>query len=113
MIKKVSEISELAMEDMEIGDMDPEGLEAACFDKSPSQIAPYQVSLLEKAIIQAKNMNSLGVVVESLKESNGKKKLKKEKRGRPRNVQKIKAIGEQLVASGQYPTIDATLSSSI
>ena len=93
--------------------MDLVGLEAPCSDKTPTQIPPQQVSLLEKAIIQAKNMNSLGVVVESLNDTDGKKKLKKEKRGRPSNVQRIKVIGEQMVASGQYPTIDASLSPSI
>ena len=57
-------------------------------------------------------MNSLGVVVESLKDTDVKKKLKKEKRGRPSNVQRIKAIGEKLVALGKYPTIDDVLSPS-
>ena len=101
------------MEDMEIGDMDPEGLEAACSDKIPTQSTPQQVSFLEKVIFQAKNMNSLGVVVESLKDTDGKKKQKKEKQGMPRNVQRIKAIGEQLVDLGQYPTIDVSLFPSI
>ena len=98
---------------MEIGDLDLEGLEAAFLEKIPTQIPPQQVSLLEKAIIQDKNMNSLGVVVESLKDTDGKKKQKKEKWGRPRNVQRIKAIGEKLVASWKYPTIDVSLSPSI
>ena len=103
---------ELVSEDMEIDDLELDALEAACSDKDPTQIPPQQVSLLEKAIIQAKNSNSLGVVVESLKVINGKKNQKKEKRGRPSNVQRIKAIGEQLVASGKYPTIYASLSPS-
>ena len=33
---------------------------------------PQQVSLLEKVIIQAKNANTLGVVTESLKVTDGK-----------------------------------------
>ena len=60
-------------EDMEISDLDLDMLEAACSNKDPSQISPQQVSLLEKAIIQAKNSNSLGVVVESLKVTDDKK----------------------------------------
>ena len=103
---------ELVSKDTEIGDLDLDDLEAACSDKTPTQIPPQQVSLLEKAIIQAKNSSSLGVVVESLKVTDGKKNQKKENRGRPSNVQRIKAIGEQLVASGQYPTIDISLSPS-
>ena len=97
---------------MQIGYLDLDGMEDACSEKNPTQIPPQQVSLLEKFIIQAKNSSSLGVVVESLKVIDGKKNQKKEKRGRPRNVQRIKAIGEQLVASGQYPTIDVALSPS-
>ena len=46
----------------------------------------------------------------SLKDSDGKKKWKKEKRGRPSNVQRIQLVGAQLVASGKYSTIDAALS---
>ena len=65
-------------------------------------------------IIQAKNANTLGVVTESLKFTNGKGKHSKEdKQGRPSNIYRIKAIGEQLVASGQYPTIDAALPAPI
>ena len=101
------------MEDIEIGDMDMEGLEATCSDKIPTQSTRQQVSFLEKVIFQAKKINSLGVVVESLKDTDGKKKQRKEKQGRPRNVQRIKAIGEQLVALGQYPTINVSLSPSI
>ena len=65
------------MEDMEIGDMDLEGLEATFSHKIPTQSTPQQVSFLEKVIFQAKNMNSLGVVVESLKDTDGKKKQKR------------------------------------
>ena len=65
---------------------------------------------MEKAIIQAKTMNTLRVVTESLKVTEGKgKNTKKDKISRPSNVHRIKAIGEQLVDLGQYPTIDATL----
>ena len=64
---------ELVSEDMEIGDLDLDELEAACSNKTPTQISPQQVSLLEKAIIQAKKSSSLGVVVESLKVTNEKK----------------------------------------
>ena len=103
---------ELVSEYMEIGDLDLDGFEAACSDKTPTQIPPQQVSLLEKAIIQDKKSSSLGVVVESLKVTDGKKEKKNEKRGRPSNVQGIKEIGEQLAASKQYPTIDVSISRS-
>ena len=72
---------------MEIGDLDLDRLEVACSNKEPATIPPQQVSLLEKAIIQAKNANNLGVVTEALKVTDGKgKNSKKDKRGRPSNV---------------------------
>ena len=55
-------------------------------------------------------MNFLGITYESLKDPDRKKKGKKDKRGRPGNLQRIKSVGVKLVASGQYPTIDATFS---
>ena len=48
--------------DINIGDMDLDGLEVFFSNKIPAQIPPPQVSLLEKVIIQAKNMKFLGVV---------------------------------------------------
>ena len=55
-------------------------------------------------------MKFLGVSSESLKDLDGKNKVKKENQGRHSNVQRIKMVGDQLVASGKYPTIDAGLS---
>ena len=96
---------------MEVGYLDLDRMEAACSDQDPANIPPQQVSLLEKAIIQAKNEKTLGVVTKYFKVTNGKgKNSKKDKRGRPSNIQRMKAIGKKLVASGQYPTIDAALS---
>ena len=64
-------------EDMEVGDLDLDRMEAACSDQEPTKTPPQQVSLLEKAIIQAKNANTLGVVTESLKVTDGKGKHSK------------------------------------
>ena len=86
---------------MEIGDLDLDRLESACSNKNPTTIPPQQLSFLEKATIQAKNVNNLGVMTEALKVTDRKgKNSKKDKRGIPSNVQRIKAIGEQLVALG-------------
>ena len=95
---------------MEIGDLDLVGIETTCSNMAPERIVPQQVTLLEKAIIKAKAMNSLGVSAESLKDQEWKKKEKKETHGRYSNVKRIQMIGAQLVASGKYPTIDAALS---
>ena len=61
-------------EEMEIGDLDLEGLEVACSKKVPEQISPQQVSMLEKVIIKEKTMKFLGITFESLKDPDGKKK---------------------------------------
>ena len=95
---------------MEMGEFDLVGIETACSDMAPERSVPQQVTLLEKAIIKAKVMNSLGVSTESLKDREGMKKEKKETCGRYRNFQRIQMIGAQLVASGKYPNIDAALS---
>ena len=64
-------------EEMEIGDLDLDGLEAACSKKIPDHIPSQQVSLLEKAIIKAKAMKFLEVAAKSIKDLDGKKKGKK------------------------------------
>ena len=97
-------------EDMDLGGLDLVGIETTCSNKALERIFPQQITLLEKAIIKAKAMKSLGVSVESLKDPEGKKEAKKETHGMHSNVQRIQMIGSQLVASGQYPTIDAALS---
>ena len=53
---------DVILEYMEVGDLDLDRMEAACSDQEPTKIPPQQVSLLEKAIIQSKNANNLGVV---------------------------------------------------
>ena len=73
-------------EDMELGDLDLDRMEVASCIKDLTLMPSQQVSLLEKAIIQAKNMSSLRVVAESLKLTEGKKNMKKDKRDRHRNV---------------------------
>ena len=93
---------------MELGDLDLEGLEAVCSTKLPEHISPQQVSLLEKAILKTKTMKFLRIMSESLKDLDGKKKLKKEKRGSHNNVQRIQIVGDNLVAL-KYPTIEAAL----
>ena len=62
---------------MEIGDLDLVGIEATCSVVVTNKIIPQQITLLEKTIIKAKEMKSLGVSVESLKDPEGKRKAKK------------------------------------
>ena len=104
-------IPEEAGEEITLGELDLEGLEASYAKYVPEPIPPQQVSLLGEAILKSKIVKALGIMVESMKEANGKKKGRGEKRGRHSNVQHIREIGAKLVASGQYPTIVATFSS--
>ena len=62
---------------MEIGDLDLNRMEATCSNKDPTTTPPQQVYLLEKAIIQAKNANTLGFMSEALKVIEGKGKNSK------------------------------------
>ena len=98
---------ESEVEDMIIGDLDLDGLEAAVATNWSKDISPQQVNLLEKAIILSNK--KLGVISGSPKEVEGKCKGKKEKRGRPTNMQRIHRLGQKLIESGQYPMIVAAL----
>ena len=49
------------VEDMILGDLDLDGLEAAFTVNNPKDISPQQVNLLEKAIIISKTSKNLGV----------------------------------------------------
>ena len=64
-------VCETTGEEMEIGDLDLEGLEVACSEKVLEQIPPQEVYLLEKDIIKEKTMKFLGITSESLKDLDG------------------------------------------
>ena len=66
---------ESEVEDMIIGDLDLDGLEAAVATNRSKDISPKQVNLLEKAIILSNK--KLGVITGSPKEVEGKRKGKK------------------------------------
>ena len=100
---------ETEAEDMILGDLDLDGLEEAFAANNPKDISPLQVNLLEKAIIITKTGKNLGVQKGSLKDVEGKRKGKGEKRGRPTNTHRIQRLGQKLISSGQYPTIEAAL----
>ena len=44
------------VEEMELGELDLEGSEAACLEKVSNSIPPQQVSLLEKSITKKKGV---------------------------------------------------------
>lgn len=104
-----SEVELSVGEGLELGELDLEGLEAAVAKNKSREISPSQVSLLEKAILMVKTHHQLGMLGGSPKEIEGKKKWKGDKRGRPTCAQIIHNVGQKLINSGKYPTIEAAL----
>jgi len=76
--KEIHCVDNLIQEDMSeeilLGKLDLEGLEVAGATEIPESIPPQQVSLLGEAILKSKTVKALGIVTESLKECDGKKK---------------------------------------
>ena len=86
-------------EDMELGDLDLDGIEKACHSLTNGYIPFEQITLLQEAIIKTKGVRGLGVVSEPMKGKESKKS------GWRPNVQRIRDAGGKLVVSGKYPTI--------
>ena len=87
-------------EDMDLGELDLDGIKKACDNLSKGYIPLKQITLLQEAIVKMKGVRELGVVFEPMKGNKGKK------RGRRPNAQRIRDAGGKLVASGKYPTIE-------
>ena len=54
---------------IEIGDMDMVGLENACENNNPQNIAPKQIKLLKDILHTAKANNKLGIITANPKET--------------------------------------------
>ena len=85
---------------MELGELDLEGIEKACDNPKTGYIPFSQIALLKEVLIKTKGVRGLGVLSDSMKGGEGKR------RGRWSNSQRIQDAGGKLVASGQYPMID-------
>ena len=83
------------MEDMELGELDMDGIGKACDNLSTGYIPFEQIALLQEAIIKTKGARGLGVVSKPMKGGEGRK------RGRRPNAQRIQEAGGKLVAPGQ------------
>ena len=81
------------VEDMELGELDLEGIEKACDNPKIGYIPFSQSVLLKEALIKSKGMCGLGVVSNSMKGGEGKR------RGRRSNSQRIQDAGGKLVSS--------------
>ena len=98
------------IEDMDICELDLEGIEKSFSKIDKGYVPQEQVSLLKEAILKSKTSNSLGISVGSFKET---KRIAEEcgwKLGRCKsNKQRVVDVGRRLVESGQYPTIKSSL----
>ena len=78
----------LPAEDMELGELDLEGIEKACDDPKDGYIPFNHIILLQEALIKTKGARGLGVVTESMKGGENKR------RGRRSNMQRVQDVGE-------------------
>ena len=62
------------VEDMDISELDLEGIEKSCSEKDKGYVTQEQVSLLKEAILKAKFSNYLGINLGSIKETKKKQK---------------------------------------
>ena len=100
---------------MDLGDLNLDELEKVVQDPIKGIILAQQVVLLKEAIINNKKKDKSLVVCSDNPRAKIHETIKKtsnEKCGRRSNYQRIKDIGEKLVASGNFSTIKATFSIS-
>ena len=64
--------SEEEVEDMDIGELDLEGIEKACIEKDKGYVPQEQVSLLTEVILKARTSNLLGISSGSHKDTKKK-----------------------------------------
>ena len=60
------------VEDMELGELDLEGIEKACANPKTGYISFNQIDLLKEALMKTKGVRGLGVVSDSMKGGEGK-----------------------------------------
>ena len=68
-----SDDTEMAVEDMELGELDLEGIEKAYNNPKTGYIPFSQIALLKEVIIKTKGVRGLGVVSESMKGGEGRR----------------------------------------
>ena len=97
------------VEDMDIGDLDLDGIEQYCEDVEKGYVPQEQVVLLKEEIIKEMETNHIGINPSSHKDYKINHEEIVRNPGRKSNRKRIATIGLKLVESGQYPTIRASL----
>ena len=90
---------ENSTEEMEIGELDLDGIEKACDNLTEEYIPFEKIALLQEAIIKAKGSRGLGIAPKPMKGGENKR------RGTRLNAQRIREANGKLMAMGKYPTI--------
>lgn len=86
-------------EEMEIGELDLDGIEKDCDNLLEEYIPFEEIALLKEALIKTKGARGLRIAPKPMKGGEAKR------RGRRPNSQRIRDAGGKLVATGKYPTI--------
>ena len=97
-------------EEMELGELDLDAIEAECGKKGKGYVPKRQIELLQEAIIKDGAHPNLGIVPDPQKGNKRKSPKEEQRRGRKTNKQRIAEVGVKLIESGQYPTITMAFS---
>ena len=88
-----------------MGDIDLDMIKKECDKAGKGYVPREQIELLQKAIINSKACQELGICMEPQKGSKRKSLEEEQKRRRKSNKQRIAEIGVRLIESSQYPMI--------
>ena len=106
-VQQMEVIEEDEGEEMELGELDLDVLEAGCGKKEQGYVSRRQIELLEEAIIRTGAHQNLGIDPNPQKGNKRKSPEEELRRGRKTNKQCIAAVGIKLIESGQYLKISA------
>ena len=87
-------------EEMELGDLDLDAIDKECEKAVKGYVPREHIELLQKAIINSKVWQELGIRMEPHKGIKRKSAKEEQKRGRKSNKQKIAKIEVRLIESG-------------
>ena len=103
-------VEEAKDEEMELGELDLDAIEAECGKKGKGYVPRRQIELLQEAIIKAGAHPNLGIDPDPQTGYKRKSPEEEKCRGRKSNKQRIAELGVKLIESGQYPTIRVAFS---
>ena len=97
-------------EEMELGELDLDAIEAECGKKGKCYVTRQQIKLLMETIIKAEAQMNLRIDLDPQKGNKRKSPEEEQHRGRKTNKKCIAEVGVKLIELGQYPTIKVAFS---